>query len=41
MDTGIVKIIADMPSSYNINKVEGILCQVEDFVKKTPGYVSM
>jgi len=41
MDTGIASIKIDMPSSYNIKKVEQILYKVEDMIKKTPGYVLM
>ncbi|MCD6568940.1 efflux RND transporter permease subunit [bacterium] len=41
MDTGIVKITLDMPSSYNIAEVEEILNKVEKFIKKTPGFVSL
>jgi len=41
MDTGIVKMTLDMPSSYNIDQVENILGQAEAFIKKTPGYVSL
>ncbi len=41
MDTGIVKITLDIPSSYNIKKVENILNKVENFIKETPGFVSL
>ncbi len=41
MDAGISRITIDMPSSYNINRVEKIVYQVESFIKKTAGYVSM
>ncbi len=41
MDTGIVKITLDMPSSYNIKKVEETLNKVEKFIKKNPGFVSL
>ncbi len=41
MDTGIVKITLDMPSSFNMAKVEETLNRVESFIKKTPGLVSL
>ena len=41
MDTGIVKITLDMPSSYNIKKVEKTLGEVEKFMKETPGFISL
>ncbi len=41
MDTGIIKINLDMPSQYNIDKVENILSQVEIMIQKTEGYVSL
>ncbi len=41
MDTGIVKMTLDIPSDFNITKVEKILGKVEAFVKDTPGFVSL
>ena len=41
MDTGIVKVTLDMPSSYNIDRVEGILSKAETIIKNTKGYVSL
>ena len=36
-----MKIIADMPSSYNIKTVEETLGKVEKFIKETSGFVSL
>ncbi len=41
MDTGIVKITLDMPSGFNINRVEQVLSKVERVIKKTRGFVSL
>ncbi len=41
MDTGIVKVTLDMPSNYNVHQVESVLNQVEDVIKKTPGFLTM
>ncbi len=41
MDTGIVKITLDIPSSFGIEKVERVLSQVEQVIRSTPGFVSM
>jgi len=41
MDTGIVKLTLDMPSSYNIKEVERTLDKAEEFIKETPGFISL
>ncbi len=41
MDTGIVKVTLDMPSQYNIGKVEKIVSKVENIIKETKGYISL
>lgn len=41
MDTGIINLTLDMPSNYNISRVEAVLDKVEKFIKASPGFVSL